>query len=63
METAMRAFEMTGSIDENQQLRLDEPLPFAGPARVRVIVLYPSDDDWNEAAWLQAASAIRLSRR
>jgi hypothetical protein len=56
MEAAMRAIEMTGSIDENRQLRLDQPLPLAGPTRVRVIVLYSSDDEWNEAEWLKAAS-------
>ena len=56
MESAMTAIEMTGSIDENHQLQLDGPLPLSGPRRVRVIVLYPIDDEWDEAEWLQAAA-------
>ncbi len=56
METTMTAIEMTGRIDEHRQLRLDKPLPLSGPVRVRVIVLYPVDDEEEEAEWLQAAS-------
>jgi hypothetical protein len=52
----MTALEMTGTIDEHQQLRLDGELPFLGPARVRVIVLYPSSDEWDESEWLRAAA-------
>ena len=53
----MTAVEMTGTVDENHQLRLDGVLPFAGPKRVRVIVLSPlteNADDWNEMEWLKA---------
>ena len=56
MESAMTAIEMTGRIDENHQLQLDGPLPMSGPRRVRVIVLYPIDDEWDETEWLQAAA-------
>lgn len=57
MQTAMTAVEITGTIDEHNQLHLDEPLPFIGPKRVRVIVLSPLDDEtWDEAAWLKAAA-------
>ena len=56
MEAIMTALEMTGTIDEHQQLRLDDELPFPGPARVRVIVLYPSNNEWGEAEWLKAAA-------
>lgn len=52
----MTAIEMTGTIDENHQLKLDSPLPKIGPRRVRVIVLSPMDDEIDEIAWLQAAS-------
>ena len=58
MEVPMRAVEMTGTVDENHQLRLDGVLPFAGPQRVRVIVLSPLTeiaDDWNEMEWLKAS--------
>ena len=56
METAMTAIELTGTIDENHQLRLDTPLPISGPKRVRVIVLYPLDDESDETEWLRAAA-------
>ena len=56
METAMTAIEITGRIDEHQQLQLDAPLPMSGPMRVKVIVLYPIEDEWNESEWLQAAA-------
>ena len=39
----MTAIEMTGTVDENHQLKLDGVLPFAGPKRVRVIVLAPPE--------------------
>jgi len=56
MGTTMTALEMTGTIDEHQQLRLDDVLPFPGPARVRVIVLYSSGDEWDDTEWLKAAA-------
>jgi hypothetical protein len=56
METAMTAIEMTGSIDENRQLQLDGSLPVSGPMRVKVIVMYPLNDEWDETEWLQAAA-------
>ncbi|VAW31370.1 hypothetical protein MNBD_CHLOROFLEXI01-1523 [hydrothermal vent metagenome] len=56
MEIPMNAVEMTGTVDENRQLKLDGILPFSGPKRVRVIVLSSLDDEIDEATWLQAAS-------
>jgi hypothetical protein len=56
MKTPMTAFEMTGTIDEHNQLRLDGYLPIIGPKRVRVIVLLPIDDQISEAEWLKAAA-------
>ncbi len=52
----MAAIEMTGTIDEHRRLRLDETLPVPGPMRVRVIVLYPLHDEWDETEWLQVAA-------
>lgn len=49
---------MTGTIDENHQLKLDGTLPFAGPKRVRVIVLSSQTeiaDDLSEIEWLKAS--------
>ncbi len=51
-----KAIETTATINAEHQLVLDEPLPLAGPARVRVIVLLP-ESDIEEEEWLRAASA------
>lgn len=56
MEHTMTAVEVMGTVDENRQLHLDEDLPFAGPVRVRVLVLSPLDDESAESAWLYAAA-------
>ena len=56
MEVTLRAVEVTGSIDEHRQLHLDEPLPIAGPSRVRVIILIPGAGDIDEQEWLRAAA-------
>ena len=46
----MTAIEMTGTVDENHQLKLDGELPIAGPKRVRVIVLSPPEFPYIEIA-------------
>ena len=56
MEVQMAAIEMTGTIDEHNQLKLDSLLPFSGPKRVKVIVLSPLDDELDETSWLQATA-------
>jgi hypothetical protein len=56
MESPMTAIEVTGTVDEHQRLELDENLPISGPRRVRVIVLYPSGEEWDEKEWLRAAA-------
>ena len=53
METTMTAIEMTGRVDEHRQLQLDGLLPTPGPMRVRVIVLYPLNDEGDETEWLR----------
>jgi hypothetical protein len=57
METGIKAIETGGTIDAQHQLVLDEPLPIAGPARVRVIILLPEEADIDEREWLRAAAA------
>ncbi len=52
----MTAIETTGTIDKHNRIQLDRSLPIIGPKRVRLIILSPADDDWNEAEWLQAAA-------
>jgi hypothetical protein len=56
MRTLEKAIETTATINAQHELILDEPLPVAGPARVRVIVLLPEDIDIDESEWLRAGS-------
>jgi len=58
MGIATRAIEMTGTIDRQHRLVLDEPLPVAGPLKVRVIILLPeeAEQDIDEREWLRAAA-------
>ena len=56
MDAKMRAVELTGTVDEQHQLMLDSMIPITGPKRVRVIVLYPLDDEIDEDEWLYAAA-------
>ena len=56
MQTQMTAVELTGTIDENSQLHLDDKLPITGPKRVCVIVLTAADEEISEEEWLKAAS-------
>jgi hypothetical protein len=56
MESTMTAFEVSGQVDEQRQLHIDSPLPISGPRRVRVIVLFSADDDFDEAEWLYSAA-------
>ena len=56
MEKAMRAIEVTGTVDEQHQLHLDEPLPIAGPTWVRIIILFPEEADIDEREWLRSAA-------
>ena len=53
---AIRAIEVTGTIDEERQLHLDKPLPVVGPNRVRVIILFPEETDFDEGEWLRAVA-------
>src|SRR5215510_8348663 len=53
----LKAIEVGSTIDEQRQLRLDEPLPIVGPSRVRVIILIPDETDINEQEWLQAVAS------
>jgi hypothetical protein len=41
----MKAFEVTGTIDEKGQLLLDRPLVTETPGRVRIIVLFQEPTD------------------
>ena len=56
LQTQMTAVEMTGTIDEHNQLHLDDKLPIIGPKRVRVIVLTTAEEEISEEEWLKAAA-------
>jgi len=44
----MKAFEVTGTIDEQGQLILDRPITLDGPGPVRIILLLPEPTDEGE---------------
>jgi hypothetical protein len=52
----LKALELTGTIDEQRRLHLDQPLPIVGPSQVRVIILIPEETDLVEREWLRAAA-------
>jgi hypothetical protein len=57
MEAILKAIEVEGAIDEEHHLHLDAPLPITGPSRVRVIILFPEQEDAGDIAeeqWLHA---------
>lgn len=56
MKPMARAIEVGGTIDEQRELHLDEPLPVSGPSRVRVIILVPEEAQGEELEWLRAAA-------
>jgi small-conductance mechanosensitive channel len=50
-----KAIEVTGTVDAQNQLILDEKLPITGPTRVRIVILLPDDADIDELDWLHSA--------
>lgn len=56
MESALRAIETTGTVDERRELHLGEPLPITATGKVRVIVLI-SEEDAEDSDWLRVAAA------
>ena len=52
----MKAIEITGIVDEQGQLRLDEPLSISASSKVRVIVLLPEKLNTDELEWLKSAA-------
>jgi len=57
MDVTVKAIETTGTIDAQHRLYLDEPLPVAGPTKVRIIILLPEEADIDEKEWLYAAAS------
>jgi len=55
MDTPLTAIELHGTVNEFHQLELDTMIPISGPKRVRIIVLFPSDNDVMEEEWNHSA--------
>lgn len=57
MEITSKAFEITGTVDVQSHLLLDDALPIKGPKKVRVLILVPEEEtDIDEIEWLHSAS-------
>ena len=52
----LTAIETTGTIEQSGRIVIDEVFPVNAPTSVRVIVLFPEDEDLNENEWLRAAT-------
>lgn len=52
----MKAIETTATVKDNKQLILDTPMPHLGKGKVKLIILFPDEDDINETEWLSSAS-------
>lgn len=52
----LTAIETTGTIEPNGRIVIDETFSVNTPTLVRVIILFPENEDLNESEWLQAAS-------
>ena len=57
MSKLMKAIELTGQVDSEGRLHLNEQLTAVQAGPVRVILLVPEDPDIEESEWLRTASA------
>jgi len=57
MKIIKKVIETTATVNAQRQLVLDEPLPFSGLAKVRIIVFIPKENDLDEKEWLRAANS------
>jgi len=51
----MRAIETFGEIDKEGRIKLEKPIDHEGK-RVKVIILFPDEEDIDDASWLEAVS-------
>jgi hypothetical protein len=54
----MKAIEAVGTIEQEQRVLLDEPLPPGVAGRVRVLILI-DEDELSERDWIRAAAQGR----
>ncbi len=52
----LTAIETTGTIEQSGKIVIDEIFSVNAPTSVRVIVLFPESEDFNENEWMREAS-------
>ena len=52
----LTAIKTTGIIEQSGRITIDETFSVTAPTSVRVIVLFPENEDVSESEWLQAAA-------
>lgn len=52
----LTAIETVGTIERSGKIVIDETFSVNAPVSVRVIVLFPESEDFNEKEWRQAAA-------
>ena len=52
----LTAIETTGTIEQSGRIVIDETFSVNAPTSVRIIVLFPENEDVHENEWMQAAS-------
>jgi hypothetical protein len=51
----MRAIEAFGEIDKDGRIKLEKPIDHEG-RKVKVIILFPEEENIDDASWLEAVS-------
>ena len=52
----LTAIETTGTIEQSGRIVIDETFSVSAPTQVRIIVLFPENDDISENEWLRGAA-------
>ncbi len=52
----IKTIEVTGTIDNENQITLDEPLPIAESTHIRMLIFISDDSEIDELDWLRSAS-------
>ena len=51
-----KTIEVTGIIDDEGQITLDEPIPIAESTHIRMLIFLSDDSEIDELDWLRSAS-------
>ncbi|HGJ67617.1 TPA: hypothetical protein ENS27_19830 [bacterium] len=52
----IKTIEVTGTIDNENQITLDEPLPIVESTHIRMLIFISDDSEIDELDWLRSAS-------